>query len=111
MSSKLSDKYLNYDKNYNKKRIESLYEKNEPKNLIDILEKNIREMYEIYSKDIKIDGFNTLKNDLIDLRKRMEKEGEENIEMYLNKYEQTALNLEQIFKLKKSRKIKKKKNK
>lgn len=106
MSSDLSDKYLNYDKNYNKKIIESLYKKNEAKKLIGILEKSIREMYEIYSKNIKIDGFDTLENDLINLRKKMEKEGEENIDYYLGKYEQTALNLERIFLLKKSRKNK-----
>lgn len=106
LSSDLSDKYLNYDKNYNKKIIESLYKKNEAKKLIGILEKSIREMYEIYSKNIKIDGFDTLENDLINLRKKMEKEGEENIDYYLGKYEQTALNLERIFLLKKSRKNK-----
>ena len=110
LSSNISDKYQNYDKNYNKKRIENLYEKNEAKNVINILEKSIREMYEIYSKDINIDGFDTLKNDLFNIKKKMENEGEEDIDDYLSKYEKTALNLEQIFLDKKSRNNKKEKN-
>ena len=108
LSSKLSLKYSKFESNYNEKRINQLYEKNEAKNVIEILEKNVKDMYEIYCNNIHIEGFGTLKDDLIALRKKMEQDNEENIEEYLKKYQEVAQNLEQIFQKKKPRLTKKK---
>jgi len=54
-------------------------------------------MYNKYSKDIKIEGFNTLEDDLRIQREEMEENNEENIEEYLKQFKNTAQNLEQIF--------------
>ena len=55
-------------------------------------------MYEIYVNDIKLDGFETLEDDLKSLQNKMEKEGEEeDIEGYLKEFKYIAQNLEQIF--------------
>ena len=64
-------------------------------------------MYTIYINNIKIDGFGTLEEDLIALRKKMEEVKEEEIEQYLNEYEKIAKNLEELFMSKISRKTKK----
>jgi hypothetical protein len=60
-------------------------------------------MYNIYSKDIKLEGFLTLENDLKKEREIMEKRHEEGIDNYLEKYQNIAQNLEKIFLGKKSR--------
>ena len=103
LSSDLSYKFRKLDKNHNKRRIDALYSKNEAKNVINILEKTISEMYEIYSKNIFVNGFKTLNNDLTDLRNKMEanREEEENIQKYLKLYEKVAVNLKDIFSKKK----------
>jgi hypothetical protein len=110
LSSNLSLKYSKFTPNYNEKRIKNLYEKKEAINVIEILEKSVRDMYEKYSNNIKIDGFGTLEDDLISIRKKMENNGEENIDEYLNEYRKIAQNLENIFKAKKSRVSKNKEN-
>ena len=103
LSSDLSYKFRKLDKNHNKRRIDALYSKNEAKNVINILEKTISEMYEIYSKNIFVNGFKTLKDDLVDLRNKMEasKEEEADIQKYLNLYENIAVKLKDIFSKKK----------
>lgn len=103
LSSDLSYKFRKLDKNHNKRRIDALYNKNEAKNVINILEKTISEMYEIYSKNIFVNGFKTLKDDLVDLRNKMEasEEEEEDIQKYLNLYENIAVRLKDIFSKKK----------
>ena len=106
-SLELSSKYSNYEPNYNKKQIDNLYRKNEAKNVIDILEKTVREMFNNYSHDIPIDGFETLKDDLLYRKKKMDDEKEEDIEEYLKRYKEIAQNLEQVFLDKKSRGFKK----
>ena len=110
-STKLSSKYTKFESNYNEKRIKKLYEKKEAKNVINILEKRVKDMYEIYINNIKIDGFATLEEDLIALGNQMEEKGEENIENYLKEYEKIAKDLEETFKSKISRKSKTKKHK
>ena len=110
-SANLSSKCSLYDSDYNKRQIDKLYKEAKIQNLIDIFEKTIREMYEIYVNDIKLDGFETLEDDLKSLQKKMEKEGEEDIEDYLKEYEYVAQNLEQIFKEKKGRSRKLPRNK
>ena len=102
-SSNLSSKYNKFESDYNEKRIKNLYEKKEAIKVIDILEKNVEDMYEIYINNIKIDGFGTLEDDLNALRKKMEQVEEEDIDQYLNEYEKIAKNLEEIFMSKTSR--------
>lgn len=99
----LSTKCSKYDSDYNKKQIEMLYQKGEATKVIDILEKKVIDMYTIYSKDISIEGFETLKDDLEDIKKKMEQNGEENIDKYLESYKKIAQNLENIFVSKKPR--------
>jgi hypothetical protein len=109
-SDKISRKYSKYPDDYNKNQIEKIYKENEAKNVISILDKKFRDMYNIYSKDIKLEGFLTLEDDLKKERKLMEKRGEEAIDDYLEKYQNVAQNLEKIFLDKKSRNYNKNKN-
>ena len=102
-SANLSSKCSLYTSDYNKRQIDKLYKEAKIQNLIDIFEKTIREIYEIYVNDIKLDGIETLEDDLKSLQNKMEKEGEEDIEEYLKEYKYVAQNLEQIFKDKKGR--------
>ena len=102
-SSDISTKYKTIEKNFNKKNIESLYLKNEAKNVIEILEKTVSEMYFVYCNDLNLEGFKTLKDDLPKIRKKMEKSGEKepDIQEYLKKYKEIALSLDKIFSEKK----------
>ena len=109
-SSKLSKKCTLSDPDQNKTSIDELYKNNTAKNVIDLLNKSVKEMYYIYSQDIETEGFKTLKDDLIRLRKKMEKNNEEDIEEYLEKHKNIAQNLEKIFLQKKERNIKKNKS-
>ena len=104
LSYEISSKYRQADKSSNKKRIKSLYLKNEAKDIINILEKSVREMYYIYCNNIYIDGFHTLKDDLNYFREKMKEKTEEEIQKYLTIYEKTSIYLEEIFLMKKSRK-------
>ena len=110
LSLNLSSKYTKFEPDYNKKRIKNLYEKKEATKVIDILEKSVKYMYEIYINNIKIDGFGTLEDDLIVLRKEMEQDKEKDIDQYLIKYEKTAKNFEKIILSKKPRRPKTKKD-
>ena len=102
----ISSKYNRFDKDYNKRQIESLYREIKAKNVIDILEKTVREMFYIYCNNISFNGFKTLNDDLDKLRRKMENDGEEeqNIIKYLEKYEKISCNFEKIFLMKSSRK-------
>lgn len=102
-SMDLSSKYSNFESDYNRKQIELLYKKNEAKNVIDILNKSVSEMYEKYCQSDKCSGFETLENDLIALRRKMEENDEDSIDEYMKKYKEIAENLELIFRQKKSR--------
>lgn len=109
-SDKISKKYSNSPDDYNKKIIEQIYKENEAKNVISILDKKVRDMYNIYSKDIKLEGFLTLEDDLKKQRKLMIKRNEDDIDNYLQKFQNIAQNLEQIFHEKKSRNYNKNNN-
>ena len=102
-SSDISTKYKTIEKNFNKKNIESLYHKNEAKNVIEILEKTVSEMYFIYYNDLNLEGFKTLKDDLSKIGEKMEENGEKepDIQEYLKKYKEIALSLDKIFSEKK----------
>ena len=106
----ISTKYSKYGSDYNIRKIEEIYRENKAKNVINILEKQISEMYYIYSNDIKIDGFETLEDDLRNLEFELREEEieitpekEKEIKSYLDKYKYIAKNLMQIFNNKKSR--------
>lgn len=105
-SSDISMKCCLYSSDYNKRKIETLYKDNKAKKIIEILEKNVRDMYECYKNDYKKEGLETLKDDLNNIREKMIKTGEENIEdieRYLKLYKTIALNLENIFLRKRGR--------
>ena len=96
-SENLSEKCSLYDPEYNKKKIKKLYEENKAKNVIDILNKPVKEIFKAFILNTKIPGFETLNDDLKELKLKMEKDNQENIEQYLYKYRNIALNFESIF--------------
>ena len=99
-SSDLSQKCSLYDSNYNRRTIEKIYKNNEALNVINILDKEVLDMYDLYRNNIKIDGFTTLEDDLKMLKEKMEKENEEekeDIELYLSNYRNIAMKLDKIF--------------
>lgn len=107
-SSKLSKKCSLYDPDYNKKQIEELYEQNDAKEVIKILNKTVGEMFDNYCKNIKLDGFGTLEDDLKEERIKMEEKQENGIDDYVEKFRLTAINYKVIFDGKKPRSTKKK---
>lgn len=96
-SEDVSVKCSLYKPEYNKKQIEKIYKNNEAKNVIDILNKTVKEMFDAFILNKNIPGFDTLNDDIKELKEKMEKDKEENIDEYLLKYRNTALNLESIF--------------
>ena len=66
-SSDLGRKFKTINKDYNKNIIEIIIQKNEPKKIIDLLNKTIKEAYEIYIND-EIPEF-SLYNDLKEIEK------------------------------------------
>ena len=113
-SYKISLKYKKFNQNTNIIKIWNFYEKekNNSIKLIQILEMKIRDIYEIYLKDEKEEGFEEL-NNFINDKKQLENEmyqnNEANIQEYLEKYVDFAKNLEQKFKNKAKRNYKKNK--
>ena len=66
-SSDLGRKFKNINKDYNRNNIKKLYKKNKPEEIIDLLNKTIKEAYEIYIND-EIPEF-SLYNDLKEIEK------------------------------------------
>ena len=88
-SEELSTKCTRYPCNYNIKQIKKVIQKSKPKEVINILNKTVKEMYEIYiGKNEKISELN-LENDLVFIEKRNGKE-------YMEEYKIIALNLIEI---------------
>ena len=77
-------------KNYNKEQIEKLYEKNKAKNVINILDKSLKEMYRIYIMENNGMKEYNLKYDLI---KKKKKNGKE----YAQEYNKKALDFLNLF--------------
>ena len=71
-SEDLSKKYVRFSPDYNRKQIEILYDKNEPKEVIDIMNKTLKEMYEIYISN-QIDEFK-LEKDLGEIESKAKKD-------------------------------------
>ena len=69
-SGNLSTKCLKYGLDYNKEQIESLYKNGEATSIINILDTTIREMYQKYCNDVKVEYFETLKDDLREIKKK-----------------------------------------
>ena len=92
-SDDLSLKYSSHNIDSNKKKIKNFISLNESNRLKDILNTKIDELYSRYISNQSIDEFRTLSDDLRDLERLMKKTGQDNINEYLKKYENTALNL------------------
>ena len=77
-------------KNYNKEQIEKLYEKNKAKDVINILNKSLKEMYKIYiMENNEMNGYN-LKYDLIQIEQKNGKE-------YAQEYNKKAMEFLSLF--------------
>ena len=92
-SSKLSDKFK-YNKDYNKNNIDKLYQENKAKDIIELLNKTLEDVYEKYISE-KIPEFSLL-NDLKEIK---EKKNERND--YIDRYEKIALKLITTYKKRK----------
>ena len=108
-SSDLSEKCTKLTKDYNKQQIKELYQKNEAKEIIEILEKNVEELLKIYvNGDYASEGF-YIENDLNEEKEKMIKNEEEGIDDYAEHFIETARNLGKIFRMKIPRRKKQKK--
>ena len=101
-SEKVSVKCSLYESDYNKKEIQKLYKENEAKNVLNILNRPVKEMLNAFIQN-KIPGFDSLNEDINELKEKMKKNNQDNIKEYLIKYKHTALNFESIFINKNSR--------
>ena len=91
-SNDLSDKITKFSKDYNRKQIKLLYEKNKAKEAIEIMNFKVKEMYEIYISN-KVFDYN-FERDLIAIIKEKDEEikGEEK-NNYKSKVKDIANNL------------------
>ena len=106
-SENLSLRYSSHCLDSNKKNIQKLLSSNEFNNIKDILNTKVEILFSLYIKDVKIEGFKTLKDDIKELEKQMINSKQENIKDYLEKYENTAKNMKYIFDKKSERNLKK----
>lgn len=102
-SENVSEKCSLYEFDYNKKEIEKLYKENKATNVINILNKSVKYMFDAFIQNLNIPGFDTLNDDINELEEKMKKENEDDIKKYLREYRITAQNLESIFIHKNSR--------
>ena len=109
-SENISLRYNTYSPESNKKRIDRLLSLNEAKNVIKILNTNIELFYDKFINDEKTEGFQTLKDDMEEIKTHMKITKQDKIQEYLNKYEYIAKNLKDIFNRKNARNNNKKKN-
>ena len=86
-SENISKRYSAYNRDINKKKIERLMKLNEATNMINILNTKIEILFDKYINNEKIDAFKTLKDDIEELVKDMERTNQEKINEYLKKYE------------------------
>ena len=99
-SSDLSDKCTKLNKEYNKQKIKELYQKNEAKEVIEILDKTVEELLQSYiNGDYENEGF-YIENDLEKEKEKMINNGEDNIDDYAKKFLETANNFGNIFRKK-----------
>ena len=102
-SEKVSSRYSTYSPDLNKQKINNLYCIGNAKNVLKILNSNIETYYYKYINDEKVEGLQTLKDDIKELEICMKNKKQENIKEYLRKYEYIAKNLKEIFNKKNAR--------
>ena len=94
-SEQISTKQGNIGLNFNKQLINRIYDKGKEKKVIFVLEKTVREMWNIYingTNDKNFIGFQTLKDDL----DKFKEEGE--TDLYIEEYRNISFEFEKIFK-------------
>ena len=90
----VSKRFSTYDNEYNKKMISKIYKKEKEKDAIEILDKTVKEFWQVYINDDienKFIGFNTIKDDINKLAEKGE------TEEYINKYIKEAKQFENTF--------------
>jgi len=94
-SKDLSDKITKFSKDYNRNQIKLLYEKNKAKEVIEIMNLKVKNMYEIYISN-EIFDYN-FENDLISIIKEKDEQDEEikqeETDKYKNRVKDIANNL------------------
>ena len=78
-SENVSDKCTLYNREYNKNEINKIFEENKAIDVINILNKSIGEMLYKFVNNIRIDGLETLDDDMISLKEKLIKENEDDI--------------------------------
>lgn len=104
-SYELSNKCSTKEKDYNKKQIQKIY-KEGIQEMIIIFETKVRDIFNDYINDVKREGFDTLKDDVLMIKEKMKKEenaDETDINNYINEYIKIAKGLEDIYKNKRPR--------
>ena len=96
-SENVSDKCTLYNREHNKHEIDRIFKENKAIDVINILNKSIGDMLYKFANNIRIDGLETLEDDMISLKEKLIKENEDNINEYLKKYKNIAMNFEKIF--------------
>ena len=107
-SENLSLRYSSHSLDSNKQNIQKMLSSYESNSVKDILNTKVEILFSKYIENVKIEGFKTLKDDIKELERHMKDSGQENINEYLKKYEDTAKNMKDIFDKKIGRKFKKK---
>ena len=102
-SSDLSEKYSKQIKDFNRNQIAQLYRDNKEKEVIDILDKTVNCLLNDYAEGkYKDEGF-SLDIDLNEIKEKMEKNNEKNINNYIQEYKAKVKDFGNIFEKKISR--------
>ena len=102
-SSDLSEKYSKQIKDFNRNQIAQLYRDNKEKEVIEILDKTVNCLLNDYAEGkYKDEGF-SLDIDLNEIKEKMEKNNEKNINNYIQEYKAKVKDFSNIFEKKISR--------
>ena len=102
-SSDLSEKYSKQIKDFNRNQIAQLYRDNKEKEVIEILDKTVNCLLNDYAEGkYKDEGF-SLDIDLNEIKEKMEKNNEKNINNYIQEYKAKVKDFVNIFEKKISR--------
>ena len=102
-SSDLSEKYSKQIKDFNRNQIAQLYRDNKEKEVIEILDKTVNCLLNDYAEGkYKDEGF-SLDIDLDEIKEKMEKNNEKNINNYIQEYKAKVKDFGNIFEKKISR--------
>jgi hypothetical protein len=115
LNTKLRDVYsvnISYcnknEKDYNIKNIEELYKEGKAIDIINLLNRTVKDLFVEYCSNEKKEGFKKLDDDILRIKNKMIKENEEQIEEYIRRYKYIATHFENIFMDKIERKDKEK---